>query len=308
MFGYVRPQKSELLVRQAEYYRAAYCSLCRSMRKRMGFFTSFSLSYDFALLTVMRSALAEEENEVEMRRCPAHPLKKRPMLRETDSTRYCAAAAVLLTHRKILDDIADEKGIKQLGARLAKPVFARGRKRALKQHPNLSDLDRKIEMLLSELSEIESKNITSADIPAEIFGNILGEICSFGFDREKKLTSYRFGKALGHWIYLTDAIDDLSEDSEKGRYNPLITLYGKKMSDDDKAALETALIAKLMEAEAAFDLMDMSENPDADGIIKNVLYLGLPNTAKNAICHQGKNKKAVKENRPKGNCSDERSI
>ena len=308
MFGYVKPQKSELLVRQSEYYRAAYCGLCRSMRKRLGFLTSFSLSYDFAFLTVMRTAVADEKPEIEMKRCPAHPLKKRPSLKENDSCRYCASAAVLLTYRKIIDDLNDENGIKKLRAALIRPIFSRGRKKALRQNPELSELDSRLELLLSELAEIESQNPQSADAPAEIFGNILGEICAYDFKGSKKLTSYKFGKALGHWIYLIDAADDLGEDAEKGRYNPLIALYGKEMSDNDKLAFENALIAKLMEAEAAFDLMDMSDHPDPNGIIKNVLYLGLPSIAKNVLWEHNNKQKTVKENRLKGTCANERSI
>ena len=255
-----------------------------------------------------RSALSGEKTETELRRCPAHPLKKTRFLKENDSCAFCAAAAVLLTYRKILDDLADERGVKRLRAELAKPVFSRGRKRVLRQMPELLPLDGKIEKLLSELSEIEGKSIRSADLPAEVFGKILGEIGSFGFENEKKLTSYRFTAALGHWIYLADAADDLPEDIEKGRYNPLVALYGREMTYDDKSSLKTALIAKLMEAEAAFDLMDMSESPDADGIIKNVLYLGLPQVAEEALDNPGNKRKAVKERRPKGSCSNERSV
>ena len=307
MFGYVKTQNGDLLVKQWEYYRAAYCGLCRSMRKRLGFLTSFSLSYDFALLTVLRSSLSEEKSEIEMRRCPAHPTKKRPMIKENATTDYCAAAAVILTYRKLLDDIADEKGLKKLRARLVKPVFSRGRKKALRRMPELASLDESLNLLLCRLSETEKKNLPSADAPAEIFGEMLGEICAFGYENEKKITSYRFGKALGHWIYLMDAADDLAEDVKKHRYNPLIMLYGEELSESDRAWLENALIAKLMEAEAAFDLMDMSESPMGEGIIKNVLYLGLPRVAKD-ILYRENGKENSKEKRLKGNHSNERSL
>ena len=292
MFGYVKPQNGDLLVKQAELYRAAYCGLCRSMRKRLGFFTSFSLSYDFAFLTVTRAAISEEKAELELRRCPVHPLKKRPSLKENATTDFCAAAAVILTYRKLEDDISDEKGIKKLRAALVKPIFSRGRKKALRRWPELSELDERLCELLTLLADTEKKNAPSADAPAEIFGMLLGEICSFGYEKEKKLTSYRFGKALGHWIYLIDAADDLAEDVKKERYNPLVTLYGAEMSAEDRSWLENALIAKLMEAEAAFDLMDMSESPMSEGIIKNVLYLGLPAVAKDVLyCENRKNSK-----------------
>ena len=33
MFGYVRPFKSELLVREYDQYKAAYCQLCRALKE-----------------------------------------------------------------------------------------------------------------------------------------------------------------------------------------------------------------------------------------------------------------------------------
>ena len=36
MFGYVRPFKSELLVREYDQYKAAYCQLCRALREHYG--------------------------------------------------------------------------------------------------------------------------------------------------------------------------------------------------------------------------------------------------------------------------------
>ena len=46
MFGYVRPFKSELLVREYDQYKAAYCQLCRALREHYGRAASFPLSYD----------------------------------------------------------------------------------------------------------------------------------------------------------------------------------------------------------------------------------------------------------------------
>ena len=263
-------------MRQAEYYRAAYCGLCRAMRKSCGFFTSFALSYDFAFLTVVRTALSGELPTIESRRCPVHPLKKRSVFARSRHTDYCAAAAVLLIYRKLMDDIADEKGWGRLKARLALPVFAAGRRRALRRLPSLVALDERLGVLLSELSEAEKENAPSADRPAEIFGRLLGEIVAFEYTGSSKKVCAAFGSAIGHWIYLADAADDLSADGEKGRYNPLLSLYGKELDDDGRKAVRIGMISTLCRAESAFDLMDGIIDADALGIIKNVLFLGLP--------------------------------
>ena len=53
MFGYVRPHKQELLVREFEQYKGAYCQLCRQLGKDYGWTARLTLSYDctfYALL------------------------------------------------------------------------------------------------------------------------------------------------------------------------------------------------------------------------------------------------------------------
>ena len=283
MFGYIKPLNGELLVRQAEYYRGAYCGLCRSMRKIGGFMTSFGLSYDFAFLTVVRGAISGEIPSLEMRRCPVHPLKKRPTFKKSAATEYCASAAILLSYRKIIDDISDEKGMKKLASLMIKPIFSMGRRRVLKKYKELYELDKLIEELLLKLSATERENLPSADITAEIFGEILGEIISFGIEGSQKKVAMSFGRAIGHWIYLVDAADDYSEDVKKGRYNPFFGLYGGSFDKDEKESVKIALISKLMEAERAFDLMNMGEDSNAVGIIKNIIYLGMPKVAENVL-------------------------
>ena len=81
MFGYVRIDKPELLVKEYEAYRGVYCGLCRSMGKCTGCLSRMTLSYDFTFLLVFRTAVTGTRPEFELRRCAAHPTKKRPMLK-----------------------------------------------------------------------------------------------------------------------------------------------------------------------------------------------------------------------------------
>lgn len=46
MFGYVRPYKDEMKVREYEQYKGIYCGLCRALGKEYGIFTRLTLSYD----------------------------------------------------------------------------------------------------------------------------------------------------------------------------------------------------------------------------------------------------------------------
>ena len=62
MFGYVRPYKDELRVREYEQYKAIYCGLCRALGKNYGVLSRLTLSYDctlFAAAAIGRLAQAQ---------------------------------------------------------------------------------------------------------------------------------------------------------------------------------------------------------------------------------------------------------
>ena len=70
MFGYVKPVTSELIVKDYEFYRAAYCGICRSMKKHTGALSNITLSYDSVLLALVRMLYVEDkEISAKMKRC-----------------------------------------------------------------------------------------------------------------------------------------------------------------------------------------------------------------------------------------------
>ena len=50
MFGYIRPNKPELLVKEYDLYKSAYCGLCKRMGKDYGRLSRLALSYDGTFL------------------------------------------------------------------------------------------------------------------------------------------------------------------------------------------------------------------------------------------------------------------
>lgn len=279
MFGYIKPKHTELRVREHECYKGAYCGLCHSMGKTCGRAFCGTLSYDFAFMAMVRMTLMGITPEFEQKRCIAHPFRKRNSVKDNDALQYCSGAAALLGYRKCLDDVNDEKGFSKLKARLALPFFKGARRRALKRLPGLEELDVRIKEHLDALSAIEGdkESEPSADRPAEVFGNIVADILSFGLEGSKAKIGAALGHATGHWIYLVDAADDYSEDKKKGRYNPFILLWGdSEITPESWDRLKDALISVLMDAERALDLFDFSNSREFSEIMRNILYLGMP--------------------------------
>ena len=209
---------------------------------------------------------------------------------------YASNASAILSYQKIKDDLADEKGFKKLRARLALPFVAHARKKAIKKDPNLAILDETVAKKLTELSEIEKSDRVSVDEPANCFGDLLGHIMSFGFEGSDERVAFEFGKSIGAWIYIADALDDMKDDFKKDRYNPFIRLYEDNLPTEEQlASIYYAIKNRLYSAEAAFDLFDADDGA-IKNIIQNVIYLGIPEKTESVIgSHKCKKQNIGKE-------------
>ena len=293
MFGYVKVNNSELKVKENELYRGTYCGLCRAMGRCTGQCSRMALNYDFVFLTLVRIVLEGRESEVsfEQKRCLVHPLKKRNSMKGNAALDYSAYAAALLNFHKLSDDIADEKGMKKFVARLLRPMVKGAAKKARRK--GFEELDRRIKDGLLALSELEKKKEASVDAPAELFGNILGDIMSFGLEGGKARIAYSLGRSVGSWIYIADALDDCESDMKKGRYNPILLLYGgREPVGAELDSISVALKNRLYEASDALDLMDF-ESDSVKNILMNILFLGMPLRIEEII--KRKNKKDDKK-------------
>ena len=285
MFGYVKTHTPEMKVSEYEYYRAAYCGLCRSMGKCTGQCSRMTLSYDFAFLALVRQALAGECPCVERKRCIAHPLRRRSMMKRDGQLDFCAYAAAILTYHKLADDISDESGGKRMLAYMTRPMARYWRKKAIKKG-GLAALDASVAEKLARLSEFEASRVASVDTPADIFGEILSDIMAEGFEGTNEKIARSIGYHVGRWIYITDALDDLSDDVSKKRYNPFALLYGETLEDSEKQLISAALKNELCDAERAFDLLDFGDNKMLENIICNIIYLGMPDAVERVMSRE----------------------
>lgn len=268
MFGYIKPYQPELRVCELETYKSVYCGLCRSMGRHTGAVSRLTLSYDFAFLAIVRMVLCDIRPDHKARRCLVHPLKKKMMCEDNDALAYSAAAAAVLTECKLGDDIADEKGIKRALAQFGH-IFAAGmRKRADGKAPAED-----IEKSLLRLSQLEAEGCQSLDEAAETFGELLGAVMAFGLDDIRSRIAYEIGRSVGRYIYVLDAVDDYEDDLKHGKYNPL---RGTGVAPE---SLSVAVRLELGRLEAAVNLLDFAGKPDLEGIIKNIIYLGMPKVA-----------------------------
>ena len=148
MFGYIRPCRDSLRMRDYDRYRAAYCGLCHASGTRCGFAARFLVSYDMTFLYLLLQS-AEPVGCAKKCRCPAR-LKAKSC--EVDSAYMDRAAdlSVLLYYWKIRDEIADPGSLlRKIGCRAAALALRRAYRKAAAAQP---EADQMIRLQLEKLA------------------------------------------------------------------------------------------------------------------------------------------------------------
>jgi hypothetical protein len=275
VFGYIRPYKPELKVRELETYRAVYCGLCHSLGKRYSFFMRMILNYDETFLALLQLGLSEGCVGFEKRRCPAKPFGKKSCCKLTGDVEFSADTSVILFYYKLRDNLQDAGLFKRAAAGLLLLFASPKHKKAARRRPQVEAL---VKSYVAAQREAEKKGsgIDEAAHPTAMMSKLLAIAAG---DRANERIVTRMGYFIGRWIYITDAADDIEDDLKSGDYNPFVSVYSLKAGSVLKEAREG--IKKLLNSSqyeicAAFELLEIERFKP---IISNIFYLGMPETA-----------------------------
>lgn len=216
MFGYVRPYKPELKIKDFELYRCCYCGQCRSQKRNFGFFSAMCLNYDMTFVSLLLSAAdKEDELKFETGRCWLHPLKKRRFA-GNGSVDSAAALNVIFAYYKLKDSFVDNGFTEKVKAAIFYPFMILPHRRAAKKYPKIEEIVRnglkKLSLLEKELCEIP-------DMAADAFAAMIKECAAVVSDSPAvALAAYHTGRL----IYLLDAWEDMDKDAAKMNYNPYL--------------------------------------------------------------------------------------
>lgn len=275
MFGYLQIQKSELLVREFDAYKAVYCGLCKQMGKSYSFLSRLSLSYDCTFYTMLLMALNQSCTGFKDGHCTFNPLKKCKFAVDS-STAYLQASSfsVILGYYKLKDDIIDSGFLKKLLYRILMPFFSHWRKKAAKNYPELDNL---AATMMQQQSKIENDS-ASIDSCADPTAHMLAGVLALeSDDKVQKRVLYELGYQLGRWVYLIDACDDYEKDIKHNCFNPIANQTGK--STHLKNNMANILNQSLARAYDAYVLLDIK---DFKGILDNMMQKGFP-TVQNKV-------------------------
>lgn len=274
MYGYVRPLRDELRVREYEQFRGVYCGLCHTLKKRYGPIYRFAVNYDLTFLAMLFAG--GERLRVCQRRCPYHPMR-RAVCPEADPAMEAAAdMTVILAYWKMRDGVRDKGFFGASGCRALAALIAPAYKKAAAIRPVFAET---AEREIAALARLEDKKTACLDAAADTFAKLLASASAGAETQARREILSELLYHLGRIVYVLDAADDLAEDEKSGAYNPLryrFVLRDGRLSGEDEAALRLSLTHSHDRLCAAYHLLD--QNPYT-GILDNIIYYGLPAAA-----------------------------
>ncbi len=272
MYGYIVPQRSVLGASDHVLYRAFYCGLCCQLGKLYGQLPRFTTNYDFAFLSVLLHDVAQADIVIEERGCVLNAVTKKAILQPNPLLERLAAANIILSYQKADDGVIDRDGLKYKAARrvLKKPF-----EKAKTQCPEIYDA---VAAFCKKQRAVEESGVASVDRAADPFASLLRDlpelILGGKTDDNLKGLCYNVGK----FVYLADALDDITEDFKRKRYNPFLAAYGgfedrKSFIAAHRDDLDFCFKSCYMRAMQCLGDMRLTQSY---GLIKNVVCDGMP--------------------------------
>lgn len=275
MFGYVRPDKAELKIKDYETYKAVYCSLCKTLGRHYGLLSRFFLNYDATFYVFLMKTVLQQNSDCAHRGvCGFNPLKKCNYIDEDIYLDNAAALTIIMSYYKVKDDIEDSSFFKKSVSCIIYPYIKIKYNKALKKYSQFDDI---IKVQMDSQAKVENEKSNSIDKACDPSASALSEIFSLDIhDETQKRIVQRICYCLGRWVYLVDAFDDIEKDIKSGSYNPFVLKYSLTDSVPEKVNSDIIKSIRLTanEAALAFELL----NKNCYGaLLENIVFDGMEN-------------------------------
>ncbi len=281
MFGYVRPDKAELKIKDYETYKAVYCSVCRTLGSEYGVFSRFLLTYDAAFYVfVMKTVFQSKSDCAHKGVCRFNPLKKCYYIDEDEYLKSAAALTVIMFYYKLKDNINDSKPLKKFASRLfllyVKPKF----NKAKGKYSQFNDI---ISLSMQKQAKAENEKCVSLDKACDSSARALADIFTVGIkDEEQKKLVDRTAYCLGRWVYLMDAFDDIEKDIKTNSFNPFVIKYSLIYGVSEEIEKDITRTIRITANETASALELLQKNCYKP-VIENIIFDGMENELQKII-------------------------
>lgn len=261
MFGYIRPCRPELKIREDAFFKSYYCGVCKALGKRSGPLCRGLLRYDLAFLALVHDGV-RDDSTLQVLRCPVKGTKLNMM--QGDSVCFAADAHILLSAAKLRDDRRDG----QHASLLLTPMLSPAEKKVSALYPELVQA---LNDMMSQQEKLEKSGCSDPDDAAEPFARFLAQLFAYGMPAHAQPSLRFMGYNIGKYIYWLDALDDYDKDEKKGAYNCWRAAgYSRKAACDWALPL---LMQCISQAQLCCDLLDTQKT---DVLIQNILTEGMP--------------------------------
>ena len=277
MFGYLNIEKDKLQEGQQGLWQTFMCGLCFSTKKLYGNYPRVFISNDVNFFNVLFHSVTNTDVTVTNKRCFSHPITARSVLDTTFLTDKLSTANVLLTYWNIYDDTVDGGSAKK---KVALRLFRRSYNKAKK---DFVELDEMLAKRYGQLRELEQSNCESIDRVAHAFAQLSQDFATLVLGEYANEYLQTLCYNLGKWIYLIDALDDVTKDIKRHNYNPFVACYGVQSVEELKSKhdeLQFEMFAVLNRIAQSYNDLNLSKYTC---ILNNVLFDSIRNKTKSIL-------------------------
>ena len=281
MIGYLKPEKMELVMKDYQYYKMYYCSICRHLVRNNLRVYSFLTGYEGTLLAILYNELVVQDGETILDNCSGVPLAKVPVLpADHEAVELGAYLCLLAFQVKFQDNLLDETGfwITRYNQFLKNHIEKSAYKR--------KDIYEKFKIDLNyvrgkqkELRELEEDaSIREITVYLDHWGDLFAYIMTQPFSKkieEKRFQALRdMFSGLGKIINILDAMADIREDLASGQFNPILKVDSPRNPKDKewlKIAYKNYSGMIKMERQKIFKLLSVLALRESFAIVQNIL-------------------------------------
>ncbi len=292
IFGYLKPYKNELKLKNIQEYNSLYCVLCYGLRKNFGLLSDIFLNYESVFIYIFLDGLIDiNERECLKFKCPTNPFKITRIEVNSQLLEYVSYINYSLVLLKLLDNTRDAKNS---AYKLLYAFFKR--KKQFQLFENKYKINDKLCNLYDELYDLEINNSTDFDSCSRTMGLVLYEIVYKFFTYYKINVDEKvlnIAQHIGMWIYAIDAFDDFEIDLKNKSFNPLFSFSSDLITDEaqQKCLNSGEMMLGLMSTNILRLLNDLSIIRHKE-IIVNIAKYGMSAELKKIkICRNKRNDK-----------------
>ena len=238
-------------------------------------------------LNVLYHALNDKDTKISNEVCILNPIRKKSVIVDDELTHDIIDVNNILTHYKCVDDIIDNKS---LSKKIVDGVVVKNHyKKSAKNFPRIDEI---VSKGYNELRVLEEANMGSVDRVAHPFAKIMQEISKELFKDKYNENIGEMMYALGKWVYIMDAIDDIDEDFKENKFNLFLVSYDynnrAKFIKDKGAELEFILMNCYNTISENFEKINLKKY---EGVLTNILWYGILASTKDMLKRTEKCKK-----------------